>query len=73
MAGSNSAAFGANATSINFGNSLAANARPAERERAREARPQPPTKSAPLPDWDRFWSDLPVTPTQDDQDASVHS
>ncbi|MGH2551269.1 MAG: hypothetical protein ACRDHN_17925 [Thermomicrobiales bacterium] len=70
MAGSNPVAFGANATSINFGNSFSTSSRPAEREYAREARPQPVTKTAPLPDWDRFWGELPVAPTHEDRDAS---
>ncbi|CAN5662826.1 hypothetical protein BH09CHL1_BH09CHL1_08000 [soil metagenome] len=70
MAGSNPVAFGANATSINFRSSLAATARPVERERVREVRPQPPTKTAPLPDWDRFWGELPAAPTNEDRDAS---
>lgn len=70
MAGSNPVAFGANATSINFGNSMKTNPRPAGREYAREDRASVSTQVAPLPDWDRFWSDLPIAPTHDDRGAS---
>ena len=68
MASSNPAAFGANATSLKFRNSMTANAPRAERDYTRDARPKPSTKAAPLPDWDRFWSDLPTSSPHEERD-----
>jgi hypothetical protein len=68
MASSNSAAFGTNATSLNFRNSMTANPPRAEREYTRDARPKPTAKAAALPDWDRFWSDLPISSPHEERD-----
>lgn len=74
MALSNPAAFASNATSIDFGNRLATSQQRAQSERHRDAQKRPQDSNqhsaSPLPDWDRFWSDLPIDSTSGERGNS---